>query len=204
MMFGGSRCAISAFGSVIDSLMKSASLPFSASSRFGPVVPFVPGRLEGVAAAAAGVGEDRLAARPESPSQPSAACPPTGPVGDTVSSPPQPARRSPTTTIRDARRTNREFTRRVEPESQRSARERAVRGDVPRRVVDEQRDGEGDEHCVDHGRAWPAQREPDEHGERRRDDHRRVPGGDEARRARFASGAPARRRGRPGRRRACG
>src|SRR6266576_6960765 len=90
MTFGWKPDAISAFGSVIDVLMNVASLPFSAWSRSGPILPVAPAGwnvwqpLQPLSAKtflpAAGFALPAFGSVPM-----------TGPVGSPVFSPPQPA-----------------------------------------------------------------------------------------------------------------
>src|SRR5215211_5431650 len=141
--------ATSAFGSVIDSSMKAASFPLRALSRSGPTVPFVPAALK-VWQPPHPVSVKTFFPVAGLPFSAFGRVPWTGPVGDTVFSPPQPARRSPRDTMIRTRRTNGECTGRLEPESQGCARERSVCGDVARGVVYEQRRRQCDQHRVDH------------------------------------------------------
>src|SRR6185503_17586307 len=63
------------------------------------------------------------------------------------------------------------------PGPEEEGREASVTCDVGGRVVDEQRDREGNEQGVEHGESRSAQREPDERTKAHCEEERRVPGG---------------------------
>src|SRR6266542_821450 len=99
--------------------------------------------------------------------------------GETVPSPPQPA--ASTTSppkISTSRRTAASVPRRLPPAPENETGEGTGGGDVGGRVVDDERDGEPDEQRVERRRAGELEGEPDEDGQRDRDDHSDVPDGE--------------------------